>query len=314
MSTGRFPDLLNQLRSGDALVLNETRVLAARILASRPGTGGRVELLLVRPGGGDEWWALAKPGRALKPGGTLKVEGPDGFAARLAVRGGEDGTYAIGYAGDWAELMARAGHVPLPPYIKRPDEPADRERYQTVFARVPGAVAAPTAGLHFTPQLLAAAEAKGISIVRVVLHVGPGTFRPVTAENVEGHKLDPEAYEIPTEAAAALAATRARGGRIVAVGTTVVRTLETGALALTDDARARGEVVRAGAGASSLLIVPGHDFRAVDALVTNFHLPRSSLLFLVAAFVGKERMFSAYARAVAEGFRFYSYGDAMFIG
>ncbi len=301
------------LRPNDVLVLNETRVLPARLLATRAETGGRVELLLLRHGDGDAWWALGRPGRALKPGVSLQVEVPGAAPALLVVRAVADGQYAIGYAGDWAALLERAGHVPLPPYIRRPDEPADRERYQTVFARVPGAVAAPTAGLHFTQSLLAEAEARGVAIARVVLHVGPGTFRPVTAERAEDHVLDPEAYEIPSTAAAALRAARAAGGRVIAVGTTVVRTLETGASLLTDEERASGEVVRAGSGRSALLIVPGHTFGAVDALVTNFHLPRSSLLFLVSALAGRERVMAAYERAVAERMRFYSYGDAMFI-
>jgi len=313
VTLGRFPDLIAQLRAGDVLVLNETRVLPARLLATRAATGGRVELLLLRPAEGDAWWALARPGRALKPGVGLQVEVPGSAPASLVVRAMGEGMYALAYAGDWTALLERAGHVPLPPYIRRPDEPADLERYQTVFARVPGAVAAPTAGLHFTPELLAAAEARGVALARVVLHVGPGTFRPVTADDPRAHVLVPEAYEIPAAAAFALRAARAAGGRVIAVGTTVVRTLETGAALLGADERARGEVVRAGSGRSSLLIVPGHRFGAVDALVTNFHLPRSSLLFLVSALAGRDRVMAAYERAIAEGFRFYSYGDAMFI-
>jgi S-adenosylmethionine:tRNA ribosyltransferase-isomerase len=313
VTLGAFPDLLKHLRPHDVLVLNETRVLPARLLATRSATGGRVELLLVRPGRGDRWWAMGRPGRALKPGGELLVEGEDGPPARLVVVAIEDGLYALSHAGDWADLMARRGHVPLPPYIRRGDEPADRERYQTVYARVPGAIAAPTAGLHFTPEILERASSLGVALARVVLHVGPGTFRPVTADDPRAHVLDPEAYEIPPAAAGAIALARAKGGRVIAVGTTVVRTLETGASLLDDSSRARGEVVRAGGGTSGMLIVPGHAFRAVDALVTNFHLPRSSLLFLVSAFAGRERVLAAYARAVAEGMRFYSYGDAMFI-
>jgi S-adenosylmethionine:tRNA ribosyltransferase-isomerase len=203
--------------------------------------------------------------------------------------------------------------MPLPPYIRRPDTAQDRERYQTVFARVPGAVAAPTAGLHFTPEFLAAAEARGVALARVVLHVGPGTFKPVTVEDPRAHQLDAEWYEIPSAAAAALRAARGAGGRVIAVGTTVTRTLETGAAALDDAARAAGEVVAAGSGWSDRLIVPPYTFGAVDALVTNFHLPRSSLLFLVSALAGREAVLAAYARAVEERFRFYSYGDAMFI-
>jgi S-adenosylmethionine:tRNA ribosyltransferase-isomerase len=229
------------------------------------------------------------------------------------VRAVADALYALSYDGDWARLFEEAGHVPLPPYIRRPDTSADRERYQTVFARVPGAIAAPTAGLHFTPELLARAAAQGVATARIVLHVGPGTFKPVTVEDPAAHVLDPEEYEISDDAALRLAAARRGGGRVIAVGTTVARTLETGAAALTDEARASGEVVAAGSGWTGKLIVPPYEFRGLDGLVTNFHLPRSSLLFLVSALAGRERVLAAYARAIAEGFRFYSYGDAMFI-
>jgi S-adenosylmethionine:tRNA ribosyltransferase-isomerase len=316
---GLFPDLLAHLRPGDVLVLNETRVIPARLFAERPGTGGRVELLLVRPGEeADTWWALARPGRALQPGRTLVVRARAGDGAspplgRLTVRAADGGQYALALDGDWAALLAAAGHVPLPPYIRRPDTVEDRERYQTVFARVPGAVAAPTAGLHFTPELLAAVEARGVATARVVLHVGPGTFKPVTVEEPRAHALDAEWYAIPAGAAAALAAARAGGGRVIAVGTTVARTLETGAARLGEAERAAGAVVAAGQGWTDRLIVPPYEFLAVDALVTNFHLPRSSLLFLVAALAGREAVLAAYRRAVEEGFRFYSYGDAMFV-
>lgn len=305
-SLGSFPDLLDHLRPGDLLVLNETKVLPARLFAERPGTGGRVELLLVRPA--DEpgtWWALARPGRALRPGREIAVV-PGG--ARLVVRAVEDGQYALAYDGDWVALLEAAGHVPLPPYIRREDTAEDRERYQTVFARVPGAVAAPTAGLHFTPEFLAEAEQRGVSNVRIVLHVGPGTFKPVTVEDPRQHVLDAEWYEVSDATAEAIRTARAAGRSVIAVGTTVARTLETAA------AGARGgEVVASGSGWSDRLIVPPYEFRAMDALVTNFHLPRSSLLFLVSALAGREALLAAYGRAIAEGFRFYSYGDAMFV-
>jgi S-adenosylmethionine:tRNA ribosyltransferase-isomerase len=197
------------------------------------------------------------------------------------------------------------GHIPLPPYINRQDRPEDRERYQTVYARQQGSVAAPTAGLHFTPALLDALRAAGVDVAEIVLHVGPGTFRPVTADEVEDHRLAGEPYVIPGEAADAIAAARARGARVVAVGTTVVRTLEAAA-------RADGTVA-AGTGETDLVIAPGFRFRAIDALVTNFHLPRSSLLLLVAAFAGRERVLAAYAEALRRGYRFYSYGDAMLL-
>jgi S-adenosylmethionine:tRNA ribosyltransferase-isomerase len=204
----------------------------------------------------------------------------------------------------WA-LLDRLGHTPLPPYVTRPDRAEDRERYQTVYARERGSVAAPTAGLHFTPALLDGLAERGVEMAEVVLHVGPGTFRPVKGERVEEHRVDPEPFEIPTETVAAIARTKARGGRIVAVGTTSVRTLEGAAR---DDGTlqpCRGE--------TDCVIVPGFRFRVVDALVTNFHLPRSSLLLLVAAFAGRERVLAAYAEAIREQYRFYSYGDAMLI-
>jgi S-adenosylmethionine:tRNA ribosyltransferase-isomerase len=305
---GTFPDILSHLQPGDALVLNETRVLKARVFATRMGTGGKVELLFVRPGAAGTWWAMGKPGKSLKPGVMLSVGDET-----LIVRECAQGLYALEYGGNWSALMESSGHVPLPPYIKRDDAATDRERYQTVYARVPGAIAAPTAGLHWTPGLLAAAELQGVSVVRIVLHVGPGTFKPVAAEDPAAHVLDPEWYDISPETAERLAEVRRGGGRVIAVGTTVARTLETGAAALSEEARAAGEVVAAGSGWSDRLIVPPYTFRGLDALVTNFHLPRSSLLFLVSALAGRENVLAAYRRAIDEGFRFYSYGDAMFI-
>jgi S-adenosylmethionine:tRNA ribosyltransferase-isomerase len=308
VSFGRFPDLLTYLNAGDVLVLNETRVLAARMFAQRADTGGKVEILLVRPGEPGQWWAMGRPGRQLRPGRRLRVR-----EATIEVLGSEHGLYALATDADWTALMEHAGHVPLPPYIRRPDEEQDRERYQTVFARVPGAIAAPTAGLHFTTEILEEARRRGISTVPIVLHVGTGTFKPVTVDDPHAHVLDAEYYEIPDATAAALAQARASGRRIVAVGTTVARTLETGALLLPEERRAAGEVVRAGTGWTRHLIAPPYRFLALDALVTNFHLPRSSLLFLVSALAGRERVLEAYGRAIAAGFRFYSYGDAMLV-
>jgi len=206
---------------------------------------------------------------------------------------------------DVAAALERCGHTPLPPYIRRPDRPEDRERYQTIYAREAGSIAAPTAGLHFTPAVLARLRERGIETADLVLHVGPGTFRPVTAERVEDHVVEPEPFSVPAETAAAVSAARARGGRVVAVGTTTIRVLET-------VARADGGI-DARDGEAGLVIVPGFAFRAVDALLTNFHLPRSSLLLLVSAFAGRERVLQAYAEAVRAGYRFYSYGDAMLI-
>ncbi len=308
LAFGTFPDLVDRLRPNDVLVLNETRVFTARLSGAREDTGGKVELLLVRPAEHGTWWAMGRPRRALTPGRRVTI----GTSTVTVLEAGDE-LLRVEADGDWDALIASAGHVPLPPYIRRADTAEDRERYQTVYARVPGAVAAPTAGLHFTDALLDRIRAHGVAIATVVLHVGPGTFKPVTAEDAEAHVLDAEWYSIPEATAAALAAARAKGGRIVAVGTTVTRTLETGANALPDEARANGQVVAAGEGWTRLLIVPGHTFSAVDALVTNFHLPRSSLLFLVSALAGRERVLAAYRAAIEQGFRFYSYGDAMLV-
>ncbi len=300
-----FRDLPSLLDPGDLLVVNRSRVFPARLLGRRAG-GGAAEVLLVRRKPDGIWDALVRPGRRLRPGATVQVA--DDLTVRL--EGAEPGSplrrvRLLAKDGDPEEALSRRGHVPLPPYIRRPDQPADRERYQTVYAREPGSVAAPTAGLHFTPALLEALAARGVERAEVVLHVGPGTFRPVEVEQVEEHRVDPEPCAIPAETAEALARARARGARVVAVGTTVTRTLESAALV------AGG--VRAGSTETALVIVPGHRFQVVDALVTNFHLPRSSLLLLVAAFAGRDRILAAYAEAVRERYRFYSYGDAMLI-
>ncbi len=303
-----FRDLPALLRPGDLLVVNRSRVFAARLLGKRPGSGGRVEVLLLRAltEGGGAWEALLRPGRRLRAGDAVRVasdlavevlSSPYGADARRRVR--------LEAAGDVWEAIERRGHTPLPPYVARPDRPEDRARYQTVYARERGSVAAPTAGLHFTPALLERLAARGIERAELVLHVGPGTFRPVKADDVEDHRVDPEPFVIPDETADKVAAARQRGSRVVCVGTTTVRALET-------QARADGSV-EAGAGETDCVIVPGFRFKATDAVITNFHLPRSSLLLLVAAFAGRERVLAAYAEAVRLGYRFYSYGDAMLI-
>jgi S-adenosylmethionine:tRNA ribosyltransferase-isomerase len=298
----RVRDLPSLLRAGDLMVVNDTRVIPARLYARRP-EGGRVELLLVEKTGEQEWEALVKPGRKARTGTRLELDG--GPSIEILGEREEDGRRRLRFSAPVEPHLDRLGHVPLPPYIKRPDEAADRERYQTVYARNPGAVAAPTAGLHLTDEILDAVRARGARVAAVTLHVGIGTFKPVTAELVHEHRMERERYEVPAETAAALAATRAAGGRVVAVGTTVVRTLE-GAAA------AHGGTVAPGAGATDLFITPGFRFQVIDALLTNFHLPRSTLLMLVSAFAGRERTLAAYAEAVAAGYRFYSYGDAMF--
>jgi S-adenosylmethionine:tRNA ribosyltransferase-isomerase len=301
----RVGDLPRLLHPGDLLVLNDTRVIPARLFGRSAG-GGRMEILLVERVGEREWYALVRPGRRAKRGARIEVA--EGLAADVIDKR-EDGPshqYLLRFTEPIEPHLDRLGHIPLPPYIHRPDTAEDRERYQTVFAREPGAVAAPTAGLHFTSQLLEEIATAGVEIAWVTLHVGIGTFKPVDAERIEEHRMESERYEVGEETAAAIRRARVEGRRIVAVGTTVVRTLE-GAAAVGD-----GEV-RAGSGATRLFITPGFHFQVVDALLTNFHLPRSTLLMLVAAFAGRERVLAAYAEAIREGYRFYSYGDAMLV-
>jgi len=298
----RFADLPELLAPGDLLVLNDSRVIPARLVGTKE-TGGRCEVLLVEPleGNGTRWRAMGQASKALRPGGRLDF---GGLAAEVEAAEGE-GFYALRFALGGAELEAaleRVGRVPLPPYIRREPSEADSQRYQTVVARAPGSVAAPTAGLHFTPALLERLAARGVSRAQVTLHVGPGTFLPVRAARLEDHRMHAERYLVPAETAAAYAAARARGGRVIAVGTTSARALESASA---------GGGLREGAGRTEIFIRPGHRFRAVDGLVTNFHLPRSTLLALVCALGGTERVLAAYREAVALRYRFFSYGDAM---
>ena len=307
-----FARIGDHLRAGDLLVLNDTRVFPALLRARKP-TGGLVELLLLARESEDAerrtWRCLASTSRGLRPGTRLLVA--EGFEAEFLGEAA-DGRVRVRLAardGDVEGAVRRHGSVPLPPYIKRGDaDPRavlDRERYQTVYAREEGAVAAPTAGLHFTEELLEALRARGVATAMLTLHVGPGTFQPVRASHVEEHRLEPEVFRLPEATAEAVAACRVRGGRVVAVGTTVVRVLE-------DRARDDGRV-EPGGGWCGTYLTPGHRFRAVDAMLTNFHLPRTSLLILACAFGGRQRVLSAYDRAAEGGFRFYSYGDAMLI-
>jgi S-adenosylmethionine:tRNA ribosyltransferase-isomerase len=300
-------DLGAFLRPDDCLVVNDTRVIPARLLGRLEGAEREVEVLLVREVEGGEWEALIRPARRCPPGTALVLA--DGAARAVVTGTGPLGQRRLRLerAGTVPDLLVGHGLPPLPPYIRRYRKPGgeDWSRYQTVYAARDGAVAAPTAGLHFTPELLRRLEGAGIAIHRVTLHVGPGTFRPIRVADVSQHRMEAERYEVPAATAEALARARREGRRVVAVGTTTVRTLETAA-------RDDGEVA-AGAGWTDLTIVPGHRFRAVDALLTNFHLPRSSLLLLVSAFAGRERLLDAYRHAVAAGYRFYSYGDAMLI-
>jgi S-adenosylmethionine:tRNA ribosyltransferase-isomerase len=305
-----FPLLGNYLRAGDLLVLNDTRVFPARLLGHRVPSGGAVECLLMSRLEGDQWDALMHPGQKLHPGARVtferngaRIEGEvvaQHFHGRRTVRLWTTDDTPID------EAIDRIGHMPLPPYIKREDRDSDRERYQTVYARERGSIAAPTAGLHFTEALLADLAARGIERTAVTLHVGYGTFKPVRAERVEEHTVDPERFTVSTEAAAALTRARREGRRIIAVGTTTARALES------LDVRGDGAIAPAG-GDTRLFIHPGHQFGVVGGLITNFHLPKSSLLMLVAALAGRDAVIGAYREAVQRGYRFYSYGDAMLV-
>jgi S-adenosylmethionine:tRNA ribosyltransferase-isomerase len=311
----RFRDLPEWLTSGDRLVLNETRVIPARLIGLRPNTGGRIELLLVRQDG-DLWEAMARPARRLRPGTVIAF--PDQPIKAVVEAVLPSGNRLIRFVGSGTvdDLLLQEGRVPLPPYIRRDEENGsreseDRERYQTVYSRTPGAVAAPTAGLHFTPELLRQLKASGVPASRVLLHVGPGTFKTVEVEDVRLHEMDGEYGEIKEEVARAINATRRSGSRSVAVGTTSVRLLETAAAA---NDEGDGEwTAEAWEGWTRIFIYPPYEFRLVDALITNFHLPRSTLLMLVAAFAGRDLTMEAYRTAIAEKYRFYSYGDAMLI-
>ncbi|MBD3292749.1 MAG: tRNA preQ1(34) S-adenosylmethionine ribosyltransferase-isomerase QueA [Armatimonadia bacterium] len=302
-----FSDILELLQPGDLLVLNDTRVIPARVFGLAP-TGGRVEILLLEPVEGDRWRAIGRPGRRLRPG--CQVAFGDGLLRASVAAIEEDGIRLIDldYKGELLSVLEQVGEPPLPPYIDREAEELDRERYQTVYAREPGAVAAPTAGLHFTEELLGAIREHGVEIGHVTLHVGLGTFRPVHAERVEDHVMHSEYYRV-SEDLARLANNRT--GRLVAVGTTVTRTLESVA--------EESGTIHAGSGHTALFIYPGYDFRAVEAMITNFHLPCSTLLMMVSAFLGqagsdgRERLMAAYDEALEHDYRFYSYGDAMLI-
>ena len=304
-----FYDIIDYLRPGDALVINETKVIPARLLGVKEGSDSQghsvpVEVLLLRRMNATDWEALVKPGRRLKPGavcvfgdGLLKCE----ILSSVPEIGGR--IVRFHYDGVFEEILDQLGEMPLPPYIHEKLE--DRGRYQTVYAKNEGSAAAPTAGLHFTPELLEKVKAKGVTIVPVTLHVGLGTFRPVTVEDVDTHVMHSEYYQVTAEAADTLNAIRAKGGRIICVGTTSVRTLETVA---TEDG-----VIHAGAGDTAIFIYPGKKIKAVDALITNFHLPQSTLLMLVSTFMGRDTALDVYREAVEEKYRFFSFGDAMFI-
>jgi S-adenosylmethionine:tRNA ribosyltransferase-isomerase len=303
------------LGAGDLVVVNNTRVFPARLRGHRVPSGGAVECLLVtridagESAAGQRWEALVHPGQKLKPGAQVVFEGAVTLHGEILERrfhGRRVMRLWTDSEGGVQDAVERIGHMPLPPYIRRDDRAADRDRYQTVFARSTGSIAAPTAGLHFTADLLRGLRSRGVEVAEITLHVGYGTFQPVRVERVEDHRLEAEGYDINDQAAAAITRALAEGRRVVAVGTTTTRTLE--AVAQAHDGR-----IVPGPGTSGLFIFPGFEFRVVSGLLTNFHLPRSSLLMLVSAFAGREHILAAYRQAIAAGYRFYSYGDAMLI-
>jgi S-adenosylmethionine:tRNA ribosyltransferase-isomerase len=299
-----FTDLPGELRPGDLLVFNDTRVIPARLLG-RKESGGKVEILIERLLEGQRVLAQARASKPLRPGARIILhKGAQQAAARVLARIADFHEIEFENSKNLLDTLEQFGHVPLPPYIARADEEQDAERYQTVYARRPGAVAAPTAGLHFDPPLLKALATKGVESAYVTLHVGAGTFQPVRAENLTEHKMHKEYLEVPAQVCEQVRAARSRGGRVVAVGTTVVRALESAS---------RHGALSPFQGETDIFIYPGYEFKSVDALITNFHLPESTLLMLVCAFGGYEQVMAAYRHAVAQKYRFYSYGDAMFI-
>ena len=308
-SSGEFSDqhfdsIIDQLQPGDALVMNNTRVLPARLYGEKPGTGGHVELLLLKNTEGDQWEVLAKPAKRLKVG--AQVSFGDGRLTAKVVDELEHGGRIVrfDYQGIFLEVLESLGEMPLPPYIH--EKLADRERYQTVYAKENGSAAAPTAGLHFTKELLAQIEAKGVKLVYLTLHVGLGTFRPVSVDNLDDHEMHSEFYTLSEEAAATLREVKANGHRVIAVGTTSIRTLETIGNKFQGD-------IQADSGWTNIFIKPGYQWQIVDAFSTNFHLPKSTLVMLVSAFAGRDLTLKAYEHAIAERYRFFSFGDAMFI-
>ncbi|MFO7766358.1 MAG: tRNA preQ1(34) S-adenosylmethionine ribosyltransferase-isomerase QueA [Pelovirga sp.] len=307
VATRQFVDIVDVFRSGDVLVVNDTQVIPARLYGSKP-SGGKVEVLLVRrdsqPSESEDWLCMTRSSKGL-PVGT-RIQFDDRLSAEILEERDELlRRVRFSCCDDFLEVVEEIGHLPLPPYIRRPDTAEDRARYQTVFARHKGAVAAPTAGLHFTEEILQQIHARGAKICNLTLHVGPGTFLPVRTDDVREHKMHSEYYSVPQATATMVNRARQQGGRIFALGTTVTRALETA----TSDAG----VLQAGSGDSDIFIVPGYRFNIVDALVTNFHLPKSTLLMLVSAFAGRELILRAYQQAIAEKYRFFSYGDCMLI-
>lgn len=298
-----FYDIVDMIKPGDALILNDTRVLPARLYGVKEGTGGAIEFLLLNKHSLDTWEVILKPGRRAKPGARFVFGEGKLKAEILDVINDGNRLVKFEYDGVFENILDELGEMPLPPYITKKLE--DKDRYQTVFAKHNGSAAAPTAGLHFTPELLDAVKAKGVNIGYVTLHVGLGTFRPVKADEIADHKMHSEFYVLPEETAQLINETKARGGRIISVGTTATRTLETAGLG--------GMPLKASSGWTDIFIYPGKKFNVIDALITNFHLPESTLIMLVSALAGKENVLNAYNEAVRERYRFFSFGDAMFI-
>ncbi|RSJ39400.1 tRNA preQ1(34) S-adenosylmethionine ribosyltransferase-isomerase QueA [Streptococcus sanguinis] len=303
-SDQHFDQIIDQLQPGDALVMNNTRVLPARLYGIKPETGGHVELLLLKNTQGDDWEVLAKPAKRLRVGSQISFG--DGRLTATVVEELEHGGRIVrfGYEGIFLEVLESLGEMPLPPYIH--EKLADRERYQTVYAKENGSAAAPTAGLHFTEELLEQIAAKGVKLVYLTLHVGLGTFRPVSVDSLDDHEMHSEFYSLSEEAAQTLRQVKANGGRVIAVGTTSIRTLET------IGSKFQGQI-QADSGWTNIFIKPGYDWKVVDAFSTNFHLPKSTLVMLVSAFAGRSLTLEAYEHAIAERYRFFSFGDAMFI-
>ena len=307
----KFCQILDYLNPGDCLVMNDSKVIPARIFGVKEGTGAKVEFLLIKRIEGDLWETMVRPGKRLKPGDAVSFADDGSFKA--VIEGyGEDGTRHARfiYDGIFMERLDEIGSMPLPPYIERPGDKDDKDMYQTVYAHEEGSVAAPTAGLHFTEELLDKAKAKGIKTAYVTLHVGIGTFRPVKAENIEEHHMHFEEYTVSEENAAVINETVSSGGRIVSVGTTSSRTLESAAAF---DRSLGRHILKAGEGSTGIFIYPGYEFKLVDSLITNFHLPKSTLLMLISALYDREEILKAYRLAVKEKYRFFSYGDAMLI-
>lgn len=303
-SDQHFNQIIDQLQPGDALVMNNTRVLPARLYGIKPETGGHVELLLLKNTQGDDWEVLAKPAKRLRVGSQISFG--DGRLTATVVEELDHGGRIVrfGYEGIFLEVLESLGEMPLPPYIH--EKLADRERYQTVYAKENGSAAAPTAGLHFTEELLEQIADKGVKLVYLTLHVGLGTFRPVSVDSLDDHEMHSEFYSLSEEAAQTLRQVKANGGRVIAVGTTSIRTLET------IGSKFQGQI-QADSGWTNIFIKPGYDWKVVDAFSTNFHLPKSTLVMLVSAFAGRSLTLEAYEHAIAERYRFFSFGDAMFI-